>query len=53
MDEAELGRGMAGVAPVNQREHSTTIKNTSRDLCKTPLFAQFLCQAQILILKIR
>jgi len=23
-----------------------------RDLCKTPLFSQFLCQAQILILKI-
>ena len=26
--------------------------STSRDLCKTPPFAQFLCQAQILILKI-
>ncbi len=25
---------------------------TERDLCKTPSFAQFLCQAQILILKI-
>ncbi len=24
----------------------------NRDLCKTPSFAQFLCQAQILILKI-
>ena len=27
-------------------------RNLSWDLCKTPLFAQFLCQAQILILKI-
>jgi hypothetical protein len=30
----------------------TVIRFFIRDLCKTPPFAQFLCQAQILILKI-
>ena len=39
MDEAGLGRGMAGVAPINQREHSTAINIRQETFAKRPFLS--------------